>query len=196
MADRARGRPPAGPERRDALVRAAVGQIARDGLGGLRLRSVAAEVGIDHSTIHHYFPAKQDLVAAVIDYVTGQLRTTATPAMRPTDRLHQTLRDLGRMISERPQWFALLRELDLRANGDVELAAMIAQRERGWRVALTELFQQAGPWSSRVDPAAAAELVIATVKGASLHPPSAPLVLAQLERLFNPRKGDRGVRLS
>jgi AcrR family transcriptional regulator len=189
----ARGRPPAGPERREALVKAAAAQIARDGLSGLRLRDVAAEVGIDHSTIHHHFPTKQDLVAAVIDHATGQLRTTAPAGESPAQRLHQTLTGLGRAIAERPQLFALLRELDLRAAGDDELATMIGERERGWRASLAGLFAQAGPWSGRVEPDAAVELVIATVKGASLHPQTAPLVLAQLERLLDAGRDGRGV---
>ena len=43
-----------GQDRRQALVEAAYRRIAECGFEGLRLRDVAAEVGIDHSTIHHY----------------------------------------------------------------------------------------------------------------------------------------------
>ncbi|MGH3813794.1 MAG: helix-turn-helix domain-containing protein [Pseudonocardiaceae bacterium] len=46
------------------MVRAAFDVIAEKGFEGLRLREVAAQVGIDHSTLHYYFPTRQDLVAA------------------------------------------------------------------------------------------------------------------------------------
>ena len=62
-----------GQDRRQALVEAAYRRIAECGFEGLRLRDVAAEVGIDHSTIHHYFPTKQALVTAVVDYAFGPL---------------------------------------------------------------------------------------------------------------------------
>jgi len=42
-------------DRRQELVEAGVRSIAECGFEGLRLRIVAADVGIDHSTVHHYW---------------------------------------------------------------------------------------------------------------------------------------------
>ena len=51
---------------------AAFERVAEIGFEGLRLRQVAEQVGIDHSTLHHHFATKQALVAAVAEYTTRQ----------------------------------------------------------------------------------------------------------------------------
>ena len=107
-----------GPDRRQALVEAAYRRIAECGFEGLRLRDVAAEVGIDHSTIHHYFPTKQALVTAVVDYATRQFWTSEPHAGTAADELRRHLARLARMIVERPELHIVVRELDLRARRD------------------------------------------------------------------------------
>src|SRR2546430_15299503 len=180
-------RPRAGRDRRQALVEAAYRRIAECGFEGLRLRDVAAEVGIDHSTIHHYFPTKQALVTAVVDYATRQFWTSEPHAEAAADELRRQLTRLARMIVERPELHIVVRELDLRARRDAEARAVVASREEGWRASLAELFAAgapAGAWWPAADPAMAGELVIAAVKGASLDPEHAVGALHQLERLL------------
>ena len=185
----------AGQDRRQALVRAAFQKIAERGFEGLRLREVAAEAGIDHSTIHHYFPAKQNLITAVVDYATRQFWTTGQPEGGPGDLLRFQLARLSAMITERADLHVVARELDLRARRDPEVQAIVASREEGWRASLTSLLRQCadeGAVAPGVDPASAAELVIATVKGASLAPEHAASALAQLERLLIPAPASAG----
>ena len=67
--------------RRTQLVAAAFRRVAESGFEGLRLRQVAEDVGIDHSTLHHHFATKQALVEAVAEYTTRQFWETA-PARR------------------------------------------------------------------------------------------------------------------
>ncbi|TCO60521.1 TetR/AcrR family transcriptional regulator [Actinocrispum wychmicini] len=182
-----RGRPPAGPERRDALVSAAYERLAEAGFEGLRLRDVAAAAGIDHSTIHHHFATKQDLVVAVVDHTTRQFWSTTPPDGGPADRLRRHLATLGRKIAEQPELHVVLRELDLRARRDPELRTIIAAREEGWRDSLRTLLAaaaEAGALVTGVTPDTGAELIIATVKGASLTPDRALNVLELLERLL------------
>jgi AcrR family transcriptional regulator len=173
-----------GPERRQALVLAAYDRIARHGFDGLRLRDVATDVGIDHSTIHHHFPTKQDLITAVVDHATGQFRSTTPGEGTAADRLRAHLGALVKMIEERPELHAVLRELDVRATRDPSLRAVVAEREQGWRAALTEVFRQEDAWVAGLPPSEGAELVIATVKGASLRPETARLTLRHLEELI------------
>jgi AcrR family transcriptional regulator len=176
-----------GQDRRQALVEAAYRRIAECGFEGLRLRDVAAEVGIDHSTIHHYFPTKQALVTAVVDYATRQFWTSEPRAEAAGDELRRQLTRLARMIVERPELHIVVRELDLRARRDADVRAVVASREEGWRASLAELFATgapAGAWAPAVDPALAGELVIAAVKGASLDPEHAVGALRQLELLL------------
>ena len=70
-------------DRLQALVRAAFSVIAERGFEGFRLRPIAEVAGIDHSTLHHYFPAKADLIAAVLEHVTSQFEGTMRADLEP-----------------------------------------------------------------------------------------------------------------
>ncbi|WP_185844387.1 TetR/AcrR family transcriptional regulator [Nonomuraea sp. WAC 01424] len=182
-----RGRPPAGPERWNALVQAAYECLAEGGFERLRMRDVATRVGIDHSSIHHHFPTKQDLVVAVVDHTTRQFWATTPPDGGPVERLRHHLATLRQKISDEPELHIVLRELDLRARRDPELREIIAGRKEGWRNSLRTLLTDAaaaGALAPGVDPATGAELVIATVKGASLAAEHAGDVLELLDHLL------------
>ncbi|MEU0571704.1 helix-turn-helix domain-containing protein [Nonomuraea sp. NPDC005983] len=158
--------------KREALIIAAYEAIAREGFEGLRLRAVAAQAGIDHSTLHHYFGTKQDLVDAVVGHVTDQVRTGASADGSREERLCRHLGMVGAAIAERPELHIVLRELDLRSLRDPRTRATVAAHEEGWRSSLTGFAR------------GEVELVIATVKGASLHPEQAPAVLKDLCQLL------------
>lgn len=55
-------------ERRDDIVRATLGLVARKGFAGVTLREVATEVGVVHGLIRHYFASRDELVAAAFDF--------------------------------------------------------------------------------------------------------------------------------
>jgi len=191
------GKPRSGGTRRQALVDAAFRCIAEKGFEGLRLRDVAAEVGIDHSTLHHYFPTKEALVAGVVELATRQFWWTMPSEGRPAEQLRHHLAVLGRMVEERPALFIVLGELDLRASRDAAVRSIIDRHEEGWRTALADLLRRGaeeGAWAEGLDVAAAVELIIAAVKGVRLLPNGAEDVLQQLERLLAGRRPDDSVR--
>lgn len=65
---------------RDDILQAAV-QVALDsGLGGLTFRTVGRRLQIPDRTVVYYFPSKDDLVAAVLERSTAQLRDLLLPA--------------------------------------------------------------------------------------------------------------------
>ena len=172
-------------ERREQLVEAAFRRVAEVGFEGLRLRQVAEDVGIDHSTLHHHFATKQDLIRAVTAFTTRQFWTTSPGGADPAAALRAHLGALRRLIAERPDLLVVTAELDLRARRDPDVAAELADQETGWRAALTSLLtagNTAGTWT--VDPTAGAELVIAAVKGVRLTPAAAGQVFGQLEALL------------
>lgn len=174
-------------DRRQELVEAAVRSIAECGFEGLRLRLVAADVGIDHSTVHHYFATKEDLVAAVLVHVTDQLTTTMPSGNSPERRLRRHLDSLAALMSERPQLFTVAAELDLRSRRDDRLRAKIELDEAGWRSALGALLRsghESGAWAPGLDPVAGVELIIAVVKGARLSPSRAGVSLTHLSQLM------------
>lgn len=173
-------------DRRDALVRAAYSVIARKGFEGLRLREVATKAGIDHSTVHHHFRTKRDLIGAVLDYATEQFGPPRGNDAKPT-ALHEHLNFLAHMIVDRPELHVVLREFDLHATRDARVRAIIREREDGWRDRLAQRIQiaaEAGNWPSRFEPATGAELVIAVVKGASFNQGTATKVLNLLQELL------------
>jgi AcrR family transcriptional regulator len=175
-----------GRTRREQVVAAAFGLVAEVGLEGLRLRRVAAEVGIDQSTIHYHVATKAELVEAVAQHAAALLATTAPPPhLPPREALAAHLDALAALVATRPELFTVTAELDLRARRDPSVRAVLDRQEAGWREVLVGLFTALEPDG----PAAArAELVIAAVKGVRLVPDLAPVVLAQL---VEPTEGAR-----
>ncbi|MGH3898947.1 MAG: TetR/AcrR family transcriptional regulator [Pseudonocardiaceae bacterium] len=167
--------PRRGEDRRRLLVHATFDAIAEKGFEGLRLRAVAAQAGIDHSTLHYYFPTRQDLVAAAVEFATSQFWTTTPDGGAPTERLSTHLATLARMIQQQPALFTVLREVDLRASRDPAVRDIVDRYEQGWRIALAGVFRTAD---------SAVELVIAAVKGVSLTPDRAVEVLDRLGSLL------------
>jgi AcrR family transcriptional regulator len=192
-----RGEPRSGEDRRQALVEAAFRRIAEKGFEGLRLREVAAEAGIDHSTLHHYFPKKEDLVSGVVEYATRQFWWTTPAEGSPAEKLRGHLGALGRMVGERPELFVVMGELDLRASRDEAVRSIVERHEEGWRGVLAEVLEQGveeGIWAAGLDVPTGVELIIATVKGVRLIPDDAEAVLRQFESLLAPGSLDDRTR--
>jgi AcrR family transcriptional regulator len=65
-------RPPARPARRRAarerILAAAVGQIAREGIDGVRIARIAMEAGVSTSLVHYHFASREALLAEALDY--------------------------------------------------------------------------------------------------------------------------------
>ncbi|WP_433278507.1 TetR/AcrR family transcriptional regulator [Pseudonocardia xinjiangensis] len=174
-------------ERRDQLVAAAFRRVAEMGFEGLRLRQVAEDVGIDHSTLHHHFATKQDLVGAVAEYTTRHFWAAAPQSAEPAAALREHLAALRRMIEDRPDLLVVTAELDLRGRRDPAVAAAMEHHEAGWREVLTGVLAAGaaqGVWATPVEPVVATELVIATVKGVRLTPRVAAQAFEQLEALL------------
>lgn len=55
-------------ERREQIIGATLRIVARKGFASVTLRDVAAEVGVVHGLIRHYFPSREELVAAAFDH--------------------------------------------------------------------------------------------------------------------------------
>jgi len=53
--------------RREQILAATLQLVARDGFARVTLRDVAAEVGVVHGLIRHYFPTREQLMAAAFD---------------------------------------------------------------------------------------------------------------------------------
>lgn len=162
---------------------AAFRQVASVGFEGLRLRQIAEDVGIDHSTLHHHFPGKKEIVAAVAEYAIGQFGPGLLGEEPAAGSLSGLLERVRVVLEDSPEVLAVTAELDLRARRDPMVRAVLAEHETNWRESLRALLNT-GEWSPRLDVDSAVELVIAAVKGVQLAPEAAGPAFAQLDVLF------------
>lgn len=51
-------------DRREQILDASVALLEAEGLEGVHARTVAARVGVHHTSVHYYFPSRADLLAA------------------------------------------------------------------------------------------------------------------------------------
>ena len=180
--------------RREALIDEATRLIAERGMEGFRLREVAEGAGIDHSTLHHYFPRKSDLVAAVRASVTGRLEQTmraGAAGREPVRALRDHLDGLVTAMRDDPRLFLVLAELELHGRRNPAVGRQLEEDERGWRTALEGLLARTardGRLREGADPRVTAELVVAAVKGARLAPELAAPALSQLQLLLFPTR--------
>ncbi|GCE29380.1 hypothetical protein KDA_48640 [Dictyobacter alpinus] len=173
--------------RTHALILAASHLLAEKGFEGLRLWEVAEQVGINHSTLHHYFPTKEALVQAVVLYITQRLAETATPTGgTPPDQLRVHLHELLRRTQAEPELFAALHEIGLRAQRDPGIRATAELREEEWYMFLVNTLQEGikqGMWPEDLDAQAVAFAIMALMKSISVLPPGgAEQAVQQLER--------------
>jgi AcrR family transcriptional regulator len=159
--------------RSQELILAAYQTIAEKGFEGLRVRDVAAQVGINPATLHHYFPTKEALVQEVALYVSRRLAqiTTSTEGT-PMDQLRIHLNALQRQMEEEPALFIALREIGLRAQRDPAIRAAALQRVEEWHAILVSILHagiKQGCWSDDLDAHAAASAITALIQGVSLN---------------------------
>ncbi|GCF10818.1 TetR/AcrR family transcriptional regulator [Dictyobacter arantiisoli] len=188
-------------ERRLALVRAAYAEIAEKGFEGLRLRRVAAVVGINQATIHYYFPTKEALIKDVAEYIVG-LNLSANTTLYPQAQDGETslslfqryTAELQRRIPEDALLFRAMCELFLRAGRDERIHRLIVKTDALWEAYLINILDtgmQEGTIRKDLELQSTARMIIAFVKGITLQldaqPDDITRCLEQLELLLRPR---------
>lgn len=125
------------PERRTALVDAAIEVLARDGARGLTFRAVDAEAGVPKGTASNYFATRDELLAQV----TGQIHQRIAPdpdevaevmtAPRGRELVTELMAWINRRVSaDRTGYLAML-ELRLEATRRPELREELTATMRG-----------------------------------------------------------------
>lgn len=120
--------------RREQILGAAFEVAAREGLGGLTVRSVAAEAGISHALVLFHFGRKELLLEELLEWLlsaTGVLEVSDEVARLPRalDRLHALLHQEMVRLSREPRrtrlffeyWALGAREESIRARISAEL---------------------------------------------------------------------------
>ena len=137
-------RDPPGVQKR--ILDAAARVFATQGPAGARIDVIAAEAGVNKRMLYHYFGAKQDLFAAVIDDRLGTGLNVPGASGLLSDGAPMALMDLRLMV-----WATI---------AGVELGVEQASR---WQPLLTELAQEqhAGRLRDDVDPGLIALVLLA-----------------------------------
>ncbi|QHC26062.1 TetR/AcrR family transcriptional regulator [Streptomyces sp. GS7] len=121
------------PQRRTALLDAAIEVLARDGARGLTFRAVDAEAAVPVGTASNYFASRDDLLAQV----TGQIHqriapdpaeVTAVMQAPPTRALvAELMRWINRRVAENRTGYLAMLELRLEATRRPELRTALTQ---------------------------------------------------------------------
>jgi AcrR family transcriptional regulator len=81
-------------DRRSEIMKAAFDLMGRSGLESIHARTVAETLGVNHATIHYYFPHRADLLVGIAGYALEKVRrdraSLGEPAT-PTDGLENEL---------------------------------------------------------------------------------------------------------
>lgn len=127
-------------ERRSALADAGIRVLAEEGARGLTHRAVDAAAGTPRGTASNYFPARDDLISALVDRI-GE-RLTPDPEAAPwhgarspgRELFADYLRDVVRRLSAAPHVSLALFELRLEAARRPAVAkALGAWRQRAFQ---------------------------------------------------------------
>lgn len=168
------------PGRHGEIADAAARVIARDGLSGASLRSIAREIGYTTGVVMHYFKDKEELLVAAADAVFGPCETLLAEALQMED----TFEGLRRICiiplpTTRAKQLVPRLYAQVLANIDAEPAFADACRRRyaairqGLQTLLTR-GQQNGAFRSDFEPAAQCDITCAMLDGLALHAISEP----------------------
>ena len=101
--------------RRDAIIAAARMLASESGMAAVQIAAVAARAGIATGTVYRYFPAKTDLIAALLTEITdheiGALQRAAAGAPGPLSALAAAIMTFAaRALRDRRLLFAAIAE--------------------------------------------------------------------------------------
>ncbi len=159
------------------IVEAAFRILASKGFEGLRTRDVAVAVGINSATLHHYFPTKEHLIAAIARHLAARYAAERAPGRKPGSgnapplrQLRQEFADVSFYRRTRPDLIAASGELLLRASRDPQTAAVVAPLHRHWRTqieAILDAGRRSGVFRADLNAAASSSLIVSALWGST-----------------------------
>jgi AcrR family transcriptional regulator len=163
--------------RQRAIVVAAFEILTERGFEGLRIRDVSARVGINSATLHYYFPAKEDLIRAVLAYTSESFLSDLAPEVDDPDTTSEARRALRREFrnshhwrTKRPELLTVTREFAMRALRHPDLRRLIEEENAIWRGTIEAFLStgiEEGVFRSDLDVPACATLLMSFLWGAA-----------------------------
>jgi AcrR family transcriptional regulator len=202
---------------RERILGAAVRQIAREGIDGVRIARIAMEARVSPALVHYHFATRDALLAEALDYSythAGEARITSGDTLPRTSyaaRLHSMIEACLPTTESLEQDWVLWVELWLRAVRNPELrpvAEELYARLHAWFAEAIAAGVTAGEFA-RCDPDEVADSALALIDGYGIRTligdPALPLERAQrsvsaalarelgmgTEQLISPQSGSR-----
>ncbi|MBA8822754.1 AcrR family transcriptional regulator [Saccharopolyspora lacisalsi] len=165
--------------RRERLAVAGYDVMVRSGMANVRTREVATEAGITVATLHYYFPTKNDLVRAVVEYAISEriivpVQEQATTASDAPEWLGEMLAGLREQAERDPGHFRLLHEMIWASHEDPELRVLLENWHGHWHEGVASCLrngQRAGTVRADLDPPTTAQLIVYLAFSVVLRPP-------------------------
>lgn len=91
----------------ELILSTALELVEADGIGGLSMRKLAAELGVAPPTIYWHIGNKHELLDRLLDHVTAELGQVRPRGTTPKKRIASVVRSLRRQMARRPQVVSL-----------------------------------------------------------------------------------------
>ncbi|MBU4276993.1 MAG: TetR/AcrR family transcriptional regulator [Proteobacteria bacterium] len=135
---------PKGRQRQRQLYDAAARLFASQGYHATSLRELAEALGLNKSSLYHYFDSKQELLYQLLDdYISealAEIQSLCSDGQDPEEKLADFMRYYTRFYARDLDRLALLvNEVD---NLEPRFRKVLEKKERRYLAALTDIFEQ------------------------------------------------------
>jgi TetR/AcrR family transcriptional regulator, transcriptional repressor of bet genes len=133
--------------RREQILRAAFEVAAREGIGGVTVRAVAAEAGLSHALVLFYFGRKDQLVLDLLEWLIAttsvlHLPEEITHLPRALDRLHALLQQEVARFAREPKHTRLFYEYWALGARDEEIRVRVSEELARYRAAFRTIMEE------------------------------------------------------
>jgi AcrR family transcriptional regulator len=172
-------------KREDEIRKAAYDILGTKGLEELHARTVAKAIGINHATVHYYFPTRDDLIIAVAEYALHQLIRDRLQfqhsARTPREKLEAEIALAEAYCRTQSRFIKVLGGLYVAGVASPKVKQKVAAIWAEWRSLVAEQVQSSGNAIAANSPYRDPDLLLSTLFGLGL-------ASHMLDGKFNPQQ--------
>ena len=169
---RPRGRPRRTEERRAQIVAAWLRHVADHGLGAASMTAASRALGLDRSTLHHYFRTHEDLVHAAMEEVIRRYRSVherAAAEPDPRRRQKALLEAAFGAEADDPELSAVLLQFSLAAGSDPSARRQLRRAYQSFEDTAVQTVDDLFPDAPAADRRRVALAIVQLAEGASIY---------------------------
>jgi AcrR family transcriptional regulator len=131
----------------ERILEAALATIAEKKIAGTRMREIARRAGMSQGHLNYYYPAKDKLFLAVLDYMRvlfaeERKEWVGDRSMDPRSKLRKFLIQEKELISQRGDLMRARHDFAVQGTGDPEIAGQIRLLYASWRADISGVIAQ------------------------------------------------------